>query len=196
MTDEELLTKYLTTKEAKYFDAFDRRMRPRIYKLALKLLRSDESSADDITQDVLLKLMMLEPRTFEPPVSDFVFAITRNLCKNFFRDEKSGIRRDAVSLDVILQNERSHGSDPDYEGPSKMEKFDEEEPPFESPSVKLAVENLSTDLKNAVYLRFAENMTVRESAKSLGIKPSATKVRVHRALNLLRQDIGGNYATA
>ncbi len=206
MTDEELLTEYLKTKNNDLFDLFDQRMRPRIFKLALKLLASNHAAADDITQEVLVKLMLMDPIDLYPPVSDFVFAITRNLCKNYCRAESSGIRRNMEPISKYEREERRHGSNSDFAGlfipeddesdtERQIRELNKSDPGYLR--AKEALKNLPEEWREAIRLCFCENKTHQEAAKVLHLKRSTLRSYIHKGMKLLREAKGvQQYATA
>ncbi len=190
MTDEELLTEYLKTKNNELFDLFDQRMRPRIYKFALKHLGSNHAAAEDITQDVLVTLMTKEPIEFYPPVSDFVFAITRNLCNLYKRSENSGVRKNIKSLTPFQDQERKHGDELGFRGLIDKPQLPASDDPL-LPAVKPALDTLPPLLKEAVTLCFYDNMTIAEAAKHLGNPRTTMQSRVGRGLDSLSRIITG-----
>ncbi len=182
LTDEELLTQYLTTKDGDLFEEFDRRMRPRIYKLALKKLHSDHAAAEDITQDVLIKLMTMEPRTFDPSVADLAFTITRNFCKNYFRGENSGVRRGMEPLGSLKEE-----CEPTYE----IEPEEDLEKRRDYLEAVEAIGRLPSPYKEAVTQYYCKNETYKQSARSLKMNLDTLKTHLHRGLQLLRAELGG-----
>lgn len=54
------------------------------------------------------------------------------------------------------------------------------------------VQELDDDKREAVILRYYQGLTLRETAKVLGIAASTVKYRVHEAIMILRDQMNGN----
>jgi RNA polymerase sigma-70 factor (ECF subfamily) len=65
-------------------------------------------------------------------------------------------------------------------GESLIERLDAEQ-------VKEALQELSLDYREAIFLRFHEGMSMSEVAQALGVSISGAKMRVHRGLLKLRR---------
>ena len=55
-----------------------------------------------------------------------------------------------------------------------------------------AVLDLPLDYREALLLRFREDMSMKEIAEALGLSVSGAKMRVHRGLDMLRKRLGGD----
>jgi RNA polymerase sigma-70 factor (ECF subfamily) len=199
MTDEQLLTDYLQTKKEELYNAIDERMRPRLYALGLRILKSPED-AEDIVQDVFFKL--LEMKSQPDPIrsaESFLFRALWNLCIDQKRAEKTDVLHGAVSLDVFEHPELVK-DDADYTGtePRFREPPDQNSTLTESQirarelqlEARLALENLPTTQKEAVELFHCRSMTVSEAADIVGTTETTIEMRVRRGIKNLRKALG------
>jgi len=94
MTDEELLTEYLRTKDNGLFTALYERMHDGLCAVARRIAPKD---ADDVVQDAFCKLCRLEPQEVNP---GFMVKMVQNLaiCRSRCRKQKR-----EVSLDVVMR---------------------------------------------------------------------------------------------
>jgi RNA polymerase sigma-70 factor (ECF subfamily) len=164
--------------DADAFDALLARYQNRLYRYLLRLT-ADPAAAQDLFQETWLKVITRihrydESRPFEP----WLFTVARNLALDHLRkaspdslDEPSESGEPRVarlgakepgSLDRLLERERQ----------SLLERRLEELPPL---------------YREALTLRFEEEMTFEEMADVLSAPVSTVKSRVQRALSALRR---------
>jgi RNA polymerase sigma-70 factor, ECF subfamily len=62
--------------------------------------------------------------------------------------------------------------------------------------VERAVDRLPTPFRMVFLLRTLEQLSIQETAETLGIPPATVKTRLHRAVQLLRQALGEEFAAA
>ena len=160
------------------FDALLSRYQNRLYRYLLRLT-ANPAAADDLFQETWLKVLTRihlydERRPFEP----WLFTVARNLALDHLRrvspeslDEPSGSGETKIarlgadepgSLDRLLARERE----------GRLEK---------------ELEGLPALHREALSLRFEEEMTFEEMAEVLRAPVSTVKSRVQRALSTLRQ---------
>ena len=153
MLDEEQFTLYAKT----YMDM--------VFRVALSYLKSP-SDADDITQNVFLKLYRTG-KTFESPdhVKHWLLRVTINECKKAFLSPW----RQLESMD------------------SCAEAF--QMPSWEHAELLDAVLRLPPKYRTAVYLHYYEGCTTQEIAKLLGIPQATVLTHLRRARQALKEDL-------
>jgi RNA polymerase sigma-70 factor (ECF subfamily) len=129
---------------------------------------SDSAAAEDILQDVFLKIhSRIETLQDETKLESWVYQITRNAITDYYRT-----RRPA---------ERSSAAIEPYEMPP-------EESPVEklSPGIREMIHSLPSHFREALLLTEYQRLSQKELADRLGISISGAKSRVQRARAMLR----------
>lgn len=140
----------------------------------------DQTEAEDITQDVFLKVYR-NLLSFDPAKGSFqtwITTLTRNLLVDHYRRTK--LDRASDSLDVNLSDEA--------DGPTKAERLADTRPDQEQrfaglelkASIQAALAKLSPELREAVILRDLEDMEYKEIALVLKIPEGTVKSRISR----------------
>ena len=144
-----------------------------VCRLALRLLR-DEHAADDIAQDVFLRVHGAAPR-FKPSarVTTWLYQITLNLCRDRFRRAK----RHPLSLDA---------AEFDPAAPPSPDRLDDEE---KTQRVRAAVDALPDRQRTAVVLHRYEGLTHARIADVTGWSRSAVESLLVRAYASLRRSL-------
>lgn len=148
-----------------------------IFRFCLTRVSSREQSLD-ITQDTFLRLWnsLLEEKNISN-YRAFLFTIARNLIIDWYRKKKS------ISLDKIIDesdgqfdlidNSLTDSLDIKSEGKFILDKIGELGETYQTP----------------IYLRFVEDLSIKEIAEILNISNNAVSVRINRGLEELRDKI-------
>ena len=134
-----------------------------VYRIALSYLRSPQE-AEDVVQTVFLKLLEGGVSIYPGKERAFLAKVTVNRCKNLLSAAK---RHETVPLDetVLLAQ------------PEDRDLF-------------RAVMELPEKYRVVVSLHYFEGWSFREIAELLHIGVSAVSMRLHRARNILKEQIG------
>jgi RNA polymerase sigma factor (sigma-70 family) len=137
------------------------------YHFAMAITR-DSALAEDIVQEAFVRLWQSDrtPREL-PSFRAWLYRTIRNLA----RDEQ---RRQRVR--ALLRFGQPVLPDPTLEAERRMG----------DPELSSAFETLSSGERQALYLRFSEDLDYGEIARVMGNRESTARVFVHRALNKLR----------
>jgi RNA polymerase sigma-70 factor (ECF subfamily) len=164
------------------FDALYRKYVAQVYSFALYETR-DPHAAEDLTEQVFLKALHGLPRFREQGDADastfrvWLFRIARNALSN----ERRRVRRHPTSpLDDALAV--SATDDP----------ADEVATRDLVARAWVAIERLPDDRRQALTLRFVEEMSAREIGLIMGRSEGAVRVLVHRALRTVAEQMGGS----
>lgn len=126
----------------------------------------DVEVAKDITQEVMGRLILAyEKNTALTNTKAWLYQVSRNLIVDYYRKKKS-LSDQNQSLDSFLESDEI----PDISTQD-----------FIIPMIKLLPEEYAKPL----YLSDIENLKQSEIAESLGLKLSATKMRIQRARKML-----------
>lgn len=145
----------------------------RIYRFLFFQLK-DEQTAEDLTEETFIKawdkissFRIKRGGTFKA----WVFKIAQNLALDYFR------KKPTIPLSEIPEPKSYDNLE---------EKIDLDE---KSEELIKAIDRLPTALKQAVILRYLEELPYVQVAKALGKRKSTVRVMVFRALKILRKEL-------
>ena len=146
---------------------------PMIYRLALTKTKSSHD-ADDIFQEVFLKLVMRErPFESEEHRKAWLIRVTINCCNSHF---VAPWRKNVASMEDVMLEQL----------PDEDEAFYRE---TDSPDVYAEVLKLPEQMREVVLLFYYEDMSVREIAEMIGTSEVNVKKRLSRARQKLRLEL-------
>jgi len=141
---------------------------PRLKQFILKRV-PDEQNAEDILQDVFLKIhTRIDTLRDEEKLQSWMYQIARNTIADYYREHKATIELPEAHL---LPEEPIVGDDVVKDL---------------IPSVKAMVNSLPDEYREALILTEYEGLTQRELAERLGLSFSGAKSRVQRAREKLK----------
>jgi RNA polymerase sigma-70 factor (ECF subfamily) len=162
------------------FEALYRKYVAQVYNFALYELR-DPHAAEDLTAQVFMRALAGLPgfrEQSEPPGSSFrvwLFQVARHALSN----ERRRVRRHPDSpLDLAL------------EVPSADDVQAQALERVELDVAWRAIDSLPVERRQALVLRFVEEMSTREIGEVLGRSEGATRVLIHRALQAVARQVG------
>ncbi len=201
MTDEELLTKYLETKDQELFAALHDRFHCRLRSLALRRLRGSESDADDVLQNVYLRLYQAGvPGSPIQSAESYLFRVVYNLTINHIRDSQSGVNRDCEYLEELCTDTKPFLDDHEYTGVLPNELNQPIDDDAKSPDERLETQELQESLlrnvhslppeqREAVETYYGCDLTLAETAEMLGVKAKTVSSRICRGVAALRETV-------
>ena len=160
------------------FDALLARYQNRLYRYLLRLT-ANPAAAEDLFQETWLKVLTRlhrydDSRPFEP----WLYAVARNLALDHLA-KVSPQSLDEPTESGETKTERLGGTDP-----GSLERLLDQE---RHDHLERKLEGLPALYREALTLRFEEEMTFEEMAEVLAAPVSTVKSRVQRALALLRE---------
>lgn len=166
----EVVTSTWPSPEALYEQYF-----PQVFRLAFRLT-ANRSDAEDLAQDVFLKLLNTRPADVSGSAAGWIHRVTTNMFLDSVRRKK---RRPETFLgehhDFLISQEPLPESFVHDAG------FD--------PDIEAALAQLPQHLRVAVILSDVEQLSSDEMAAALGIKPATVRTRVHRGRVQLRKEL-------
>lgn len=170
ISDEELFGKLASKKrkEAKIaFDELYNRYSGKIYSYCRKIMNND-AVADDIFQETFVRVFEYAKKNQKMTnVAGFIVKIARNLCLN----EKAK----KYNNNVTIENLKFPHYDKTY-GKKQLEEL-----------LKLAIEDLPNDYKEALILKEFMDMSYKEIAENLDTTIPVVRIRIYRAKNKLKE---------
>ncbi|MFH1135310.1 MAG: sigma-70 family RNA polymerase sigma factor [Pseudomonadota bacterium] len=146
-----------------------------IFNLMKRMTMSAEDALD-LSQDAFIKAYEnLEKYSPGRPFFPWLYAIGLNLARDFLRKKK---KNNLVVLPRFEDSELCSSSAPQEEELLGR---------MEAAEVARALLKLSPDYREALALRYQEDLPLADVAQCLGLSLSGAKMRVHRGLALLRQ---------
>jgi len=144
----------------------------KLFSLAARLLGSS-AEAEDVVQDVLVKLWEHLPRLESERVIPWLIQVTRNACMDQLRRRK--VAHNYVTATI-------NGESQVHSGPADACKRNEL-----GNQLTMALQELDEPYRSLVILRDVEGYAYREISQSLSLSESQVKVYLHRARQRLRQ---------
>jgi RNA polymerase sigma-70 factor, ECF subfamily len=169
-----------------------RRHNQRLYRVARAIVR-DDSEAEDVMQEAYLSaLANLAKFRADASLATWLTRIVMNKAINRLR------RQDvAVGLDAVDNLERPEG-----EIAGKLQLASEIDPETTAARnqvrdlLERAIDNLPDPFRVVFVMRMVEELSVKETASSLGIREETVKSRLHRAKKMMREQLEPTLATA
>lgn len=158
-------------------DAFDRlyyKLKPRLFQYLLSLTL-EPSRAEDLLQETFLQLHRSR-RTYQPrrPVMPWAFAVARHV---FLMDRRAGKRRYQHEVGELTEL-------PDFPVPAEVEQLADRE------MIRGALKRVSETKREALLLHHVWGFSFAEIGALLGIRKGTAKLRAHRGMQNLRQELG------
>ncbi len=148
-------------------EAFERLMpgyRRRVFGLAFSLLR-DRSAAEDVAQEVFVKLWQALPRyDGRAQLSTWIYAITRNAAISAMRKRRRTLSMSEVAVQAEVESRGAMAA---------------AEP--EDEALWRQVDALPEKQRQAVILYYQDERTVEEVAAMMGLPVNTVKTHLHRA---------------
>lgn len=157
----------------RHVDAYEHRIR----NFARSLLK-DSATAQDVTQDVLIKLWKHEDSLDEDGLLSWLMRVTRNACIDVLRARKR--RRKTVRFDTEgVSRAESPGDSPDRQAESADLRS----------HVLEALEEVDQPYRRVVALRELQGLKYKEIAEVLDMPLNTVKVYLHRGRKKLRTQL-------
>lgn len=143
-----------------------------VFRLAYLLL-GDADEADDVAQEAFLRAYRaLDRFDLERPLRPWLLSIAANLARN----QRRSVGRYVAALQRFFHAEPPEGASIEERSAQRLEAV----------SLWQAVQRLNPSDQQIVYLRYFLEMSVEETAESIGVAEGTVKSRLHRALERLR----------
>ena len=155
----------------------------RLYRLARGILRND-SEAEDVVQEAYVRAFThLESFRGDSSLSTWLSRITMNEALGQLRRRRPAVELDALPQGVreaeIIQFPLSAAADPEKSMAQREIQA----------VVEHAIDELPEPFRLVFITRVIEGMNVEETAEILSLKPETVKSRLHRARNMLRDNV-------
>jgi RNA polymerase sigma factor (sigma-70 family) len=160
------------------FEDTAHRYQRRVYSFARYLLSSREE-AEDVTQEVLLRLWRHRQGVDEERLGSWLLRVTRNACYDLLRKRRSEAAAGVVrTFDDEAAREVASGEP----GP-----LDQAEASDFRRRLLAALTEIGEPYKSVIILREVQGLPHREIGEALGIPEATVRVHLHRGRRRLRE---------
>lgn len=185
LSDEELFRRYASEDDERAFDEIAARYTGRIRGFLVKRI-GDDAKADDLTQDVLLRVVRAKP-SFDPSrnFASWIHTIVNNVLKNYFRS----LARQKEDTFTTLTPARAAPTDYPPFDPTCTRLRDPEREAYCSEireRITTALADLDDLFREPFLMHQVDGMSYRRISEILAIPIGTAKSRAHRACILLR----------
>ena len=163
------------------FERVMNRYKDYIYNYAYYFSGSREQ-AEDLTQEVLLKIWRNVDSLGEGPGKSWIHKVTKNHCIDWYKKRKQ-VDRSTLPFDAddpVMSRGASHVEE-DFERNDLMAE------------IEAAIARLPEALREIIILREIEEMKYEEISRLLDIPLNTVKVNIHRGRRFLREELGRLY---
>jgi RNA polymerase sigma-70 factor (ECF subfamily) len=141
---------------------------PKLKQFVLRRI-PDEQSSEDVLQDVFLKIHThIDTLRDEEKLQSWIYQIARNAIADYYREHRATLALSEMPVPV--------GEAGDDDVIKEL-----------IPSIKVMVDSLPADYREALYLTEYQGLTQKELAERLGLSFSGAKSRVQRAREKLKK---------
>jgi RNA polymerase sigma-70 factor (ECF subfamily) len=182
LTDEELVSKIVSSKNTGLFEVLYERFSRTIYNKCYSFVNNEEE-AKDLTQDIFLKLFVkLSSFHGKSKFSTWVYSFTYNHCVNYVTRNPTRKYEIRLSDSLAIENysEEIMVINEDFVDNASDVKLNQ------------ALNVISLDDKSILMLKYQKNLTIKNIESLLGIGSSAVKMRLKRA----KERLAASYTAA
>ena len=155
----------------------------RLYRLARGVLRNDAEAEDVVQETYVRAFTRLEQFRGDSSLSTWLSRIAMNEALGRLRRQRPGVEWSTLPQGVleaqIIQFPLNSSEDPEKSMAQREIQH----------VVEHAIDELPEPFRLVFITRVIEGMNVEETAEILGLKPETVKTRLHRARNLLRENV-------
>jgi RNA polymerase sigma-70 factor, ECF subfamily len=182
LSDEQLMRRLGGQEvEAALSTLYDRYSRT-VFGIGLKLLGGDRSLAEEVVQEVFLKVWR-SSHTFDPSRGSFstwLYRVTRNVALDLYRKRTSRIRP-VPDGDSQIAAARDSSAGPE-------EIVDDS---WLSWRISRALEGLGATQREVIELAYFQGLSQREISQRTGVPLGTVKTRTYSAMKRLREGLAG-----
>ncbi|HEY0512978.1 MAG TPA: sigma-70 family RNA polymerase sigma factor [Thermoanaerobaculia bacterium] len=160
------------------FEDTAQRYQRRVYSFARYLLSSREE-AEDVTQEVLLRLWRHRQGVDEERLGPWLLRVTRNACYDLLRKRRSEAAAGLTAGAGDPETEAVASAEPDPQASAEAADFRRR--------LLAALAELGEPYKSVVILREVQGLPHREISEALGIPEATVRVHLHRGRLKLRE---------
>lgn len=191
MAPDDVLLERLRSGEEAAFATLVRDNTGRMLAVARRILRSDEEAHDAVQEAFLQAFRALDRFAGDSLLATWLHRIVVNACLMRLRHRK---RHPEHAIEDLLPqfDDTGHRLDPGAAWTDDV--VERMESAQLQKVVRDAIDRLPENYRSVLVLRDIEGLSTEEAAMALGIRPEATKMRLHRARQALRTLLEPHFA--
>jgi len=167
LTDEEVIERYLTTYDKKYYSILYDRYSNKVFGKCISLLKS-ETRAEDATQDIFIKILMnLSKFSGKSKFSTWVYSITYNYCIDLIRRKKKD--PSVLVEDIVESNDPAEEVEDQFLLETNIKRL------------KVILEEIPVGDKSILLMKYQDSLSIKEIGEMLNKSESAIKMKIKRA---------------
>ncbi len=179
--DEQTLLNLLQENDPRGYEMLIEAYADMMYRVAYRILQNEQDAEDAVQESFINIYRHIEGFNGQSKLSTWIYRITSNTALDIVRRHKRKQGQDTALIDF--------GDEEDTYEPADENAPQPEEVLLQRESIETiqqALEAMPPKLREAYLLYMLDGLSTREIAETLAIKPSAAKVRVHRARQFLQ----------
>ncbi|MDQ7032378.1 MAG: sigma-70 family RNA polymerase sigma factor [Desulfonauticus sp.] len=174
-TEEQEIIKRVLNGDTNAFGILVKTYQRPIFNLMYRMTNSNDEAAE-LTQEVFIKAYeKLEKFKLGKKFFPWLYALGLNIAKDYWRKKQ---RYCEVEVNNISNSKQ-------------IAREDKLETSYDYQKLQQALKNIPLLYREAIILRYHENMSLKDIADALQISLSAAKMRVKRGLEMLRKELKG-----
>ena len=151
---------------------------------------STKEEAEDLSAEVFLKTWQHindEEKKDIDNLKSFLYRTARNLVIDSYRQRKKNVQESYTTHSEDNQDESKKRKQEEMLTDTRKNPLEKLELHSDIAELKKAIEKLNNDYREAILLRYVEEMKMVEIAKIIDRSKGATRVLVHRAIQALKK---------
>lgn len=178
-TPDEEIVRRVREGETALFEVLMRRHNPRVYRAVRGILRDEDEVEEAMQQAYIAAYTHLSQFNGDARFSTWLLKIAINEALGFLRRKARLALMDAPpESEDTLESQRAAPSPEERAGNRELVTL-----------LESAIDSLPETYRVVVMLREVEGLSTREAAESLGLTEENVKVRLHRAKEMLREEL-------
>ena len=174
---------YLESQNTAYFNVLYDRYSDKVFAKCVSMLK-DEMRAEDAVQDIFMKVLLnLSKFKMNARFSTWLYAIAYNFCIDKIRRRRK--ERDIVTDVEDINNYEGYVDDDD----------DRDILETNVVQMKHILEQMKVSDKAVLFMKYQDDMSIKEMTEVLDLSESAIKMKIKRAKEKFRKQYSLLYAT-
>lgn len=170
---DEISFKRAKNKDAESFYKLLEPIKDRLYRTAFMYMKNEDDALDCVHDSIVKAIQSIDSLREPQYFNTWITRITINTCKDNLRKSKNTISQDTAEFEGILAH-----NDGDIE---------------ENIDLHRALDNLKDDEKELIAMRYMEDMSIKDIAKTVHSPMGTVSSKISRTIKKLRAYMEGEY---
>lgn len=170
---DEISFKRAKNKDAESFYKLLEPIKDRLYRTAFMYMKNEDDALDCVHDSIVKAIQSIDSLREPQYFNTWITRITINTCKDNLRKSKNTISQDTAEFEGILAH-----NDGDIE---------------ENIDLHRALDNLKDDEKELIAMRYMEDMSIKDIAKTVHSPMGTVSSKISRTIKKVRAYMEGEY---